>query len=106
MPNQFRDYVTGQAFSLNLRKSHIWVLAHIEAGDYLNRAGVDIAAAPRHDIFVPAVHGLIERGLVEHNPKWNKNKKPAYILTPAGHHVLALLKIAELVYPARQKELA
>lgn len=102
--NVFREYVTGTAFSLQLCKTHIWALAHIGANTlgYHERSKgprvVSPAIEPLVDNFVGPVKALIARGLVEHNPNWGKNKRPAYSLTPAGEHVLALLKLAELVY--------
>ena len=106
MPNLFREYVTEQAFVISLRKTHIWVLAHVAEGDHAKRDQKDIAAAPGVDHFVPAVRSLIAKGLVTHNSNWDKNKKPAYALTDAGKHVVELLKLAELIYPNRKKEAA
>lgn len=44
MPNLFREYVTEQAFVISLRKTHIWVLAHVAEGDHAKRDQKDIAA--------------------------------------------------------------
>lgn len=96
--DQFTAYATGFAFNMSLSHDHADLLVHI--GDqapmpgWRNRNG--------RSNFIPVVNGLIRRGLVEHNAaarivgmntpgvklKW------IYRLTPAGEHVLALLKLS------------
>lgn len=101
--DRYTAYTTGSAFNMSLSHDHADVLTQIGSGarivGWRNRNG--------RDTLIPTVHGLIRRGLVEHNPaarivgtttpgvklKW------IYRLTPAGEHVLALLKLAGVSRP-------
>lgn len=93
----FTAYTTGMAFHVSLSHDQVNCLAAIGAGKYSewrSRSG--------RSTFIPVFRNLERRGLAEHNPaavfvgfgtpgvklKW------VYRLTPAGEHVLALLKIA------------
>ncbi len=93
--NAFTTYATGMAFNISLSQDQASLLAYIGAGKYdqwVSRSG--------HSIFVPTWRGLHRRGLAEHNPAClarlpNRMKaKWVYRLTPAGKHVLELLKLA------------
>lgn len=96
--NAFTSYTTGTAFSIGLSHDQVSLMAYVGAGKYdqwSSRSG--------HHTFIPCVHALIRRGLVEHNPVMkaglpkNVKAKWVYRLTPAGKHVLELLKLAGLV---------
>lgn len=109
---QFTDATTSTAFSLSLTRNQVSLLDHIGAHDFPNQW----RSAKGRDLFVPTVRGLIDRGLVEHNPMaMAKSTLPPgtrikwfYRLTPAGVHVLALLRLAGLAdeVPRHETKLA
>lgn len=96
----FAAYTTGVAFHVSLSHDQASLIAHMGTGqkatDWVSRSG--------RNTFVPTVKGLIKRGLVEHNlvaanPSllvYGARVKWHYRLTPAGQHVLALLKLCGL----------
>lgn len=99
--NTFTKYATGTAFNISLSPDQASLLAHIATGwdgsRWANHSG--------RDSFFTTFRALKRRGLAEHNPaaefvgvrhpgvklKW------VYRLTPAGHHVLALLRLSGVV---------
>lgn len=99
----FSEYVTGTTFALTLARSHIEALKAVIEGDSVN-----MLTLPR---FVPAAHGLIRRGLIQHFaedvPKehadhaWLK-KRYGYAPTEAGRLTYKLLVEAGLIIPPVQ----
>lgn len=104
--NAFMAYTTGTAFNVSLSHDQVSLLAFIDAGKYQewkSRSGISN--------FIPCFRALERRGLAEHNPaakapadggpsaseKVRIKLKWVYRLTPAGKHVLELLKLAGLV---------
>lgn len=103
IPNPaFRAAVTDTAFSFTLRKTHLSVLSIIAAGS-------------RHDrlpYWVPAVNGLIRRGLVRHKhspgftgARWTDNTPITeyFRLTKAGWLMFDLCVEAGLLEPVTSK---
>lgn len=101
---RFSDSTTNIAFNLRLTKEMVYTLECI----YLNQLarGID----ENFGRFIPAVRNLISRGLVEHHDipedfsSWDSLKKLEfhnnhkwYVLTPAGTHVVELLKLSGLI---------
>jgi hypothetical protein len=111
-----RDHVTGSAFSLTLRKTHIstlayldWRLAQDKSANEFCRDG-DYVGLP---FFVSGVSGLIRRGLVLHFDPYPPRTDTShakfsefYQITEAGRLVIGLLIEAGLwqeaaaAYPA------
>lgn len=111
---RFADYVTRVSFNLQLSKEMVTALAAIDherrfnAHHYpmahLNAAGsrdpINAYRFPQQPAHVVGNKGLESRGLItwtdpgQMEPKWSDEP---FKLTPAGEHVLALLKIAGLV---------
>lgn len=101
IPNKaLRAHVTDHSFVLTLRKTHIAVLAEIAHGIRPERRPGFV------DHFIPAVHGVIRRGLLEHRHRPNfigktegKVSEPItnyYRLTRAGWAVFDLMVEAGL----------
>jgi len=99
----FSDYVTGTSFALTLARSHIEVLKAVIEADK-----VAILTLWR---FVPAAHGLIRRGLINHVSEdvpedhpdhgWLKQRY-GYAPTTAGILTYKLLVEAGLIIPPVQ----
>jgi len=99
---RFASYATRVAFDIRLTRQQIFYLCYAASyseTDYETRRNAEVSHVGR-SLFVPFVKGLIERGLVEHNPRARTETAARlpyiYRLTPAGEHVMALLKIAGL----------
>lgn len=116
VPNpELRAHVTDHSFVLTLRKTHIRCLVAIAHADReMCRPPV---GSPDH--FIPAVHGLIRRGLIlhRHAPGFAKSKADEngmvpitdfYRLTRAGWAVFDLLVEAGLAtaIDRRQRKVA
>lgn len=109
---RFADYVSRISFNLTLSKEMVTSLAAIDHWRRFDAAhghnthmhtysdGLDSLRFPHQSHHVVGHKGLESRGLIiwrdpgDMTPKWSE---PTYIITPAGEHVLALLKIAGLV---------
>lgn len=87
MNTAFREYVTATSFNLTITKTQIHALWAVKAHNYAR------GLSGGTDVFVPAVHGLIRRGLVIHHPA----PEYGYDLTEAGELVYKLLEQAGLV---------
>ena len=111
----FRDYSTRIHFNISLTRNQIftlWAMEQMEKNHgkgfcfpRKNDYGVEGA-----DHFVTGARKLEAMGLVVHQnpldmkPRWSR---PAWTLTPAGTHVIALLRMAGLVaYEATNKRSA
>lgn len=98
--DSFTRYTTGFAFTLTLSRDQASLLEAI--GVDANAAVQDWVSATGRNDFIRAFHGLKRRGLAEHNPMMapgmgmpaNMKPKWVYRLTPAGQHVLALLRLS------------
>lgn len=126
---RFAGYATRVAFDIRLTRTMIFYLSAVAALEqcgphemlnYENDRSISAQASAMRrgeglmDIWVPSMKGLGERGLVEHNAAANSrgvgDPEPTwwYRLTPAGQHVMALLRIAGLAVdfkvPANQAE--
>lgn len=86
MNKAFTEYVTATSFNLTLSKTQVHALWAAKFSCF--KRGISGA---KHDVFVPAVHGLIRRGLVIHLPQGG------YELTEAGELTYKLLEQAGLV---------
>lgn len=101
----FASATTGIAFSLQLSANMAALLPAIESGSFYDWTGHD-----GRRLFHPTFGALQRRGLAEHNPAWRApncdsetllaRKEWSYRLTPAGEHVLALLRLAGVVAEA------
>lgn len=106
----FANYATRVSFNLTLTKAQVFYLWQVKNRQFVS-VREDIQGfspeVPRHDIFVPSVRGLVERGLVDFTPleRVDVDTWP-YKLTEAGEHVYALLKLAGLVQEALPVEKA
>lgn len=94
---EFRNWTRGLSFALTMGRGQVATLVAVAES---NERGVSMwaSAHPRLRMFVISVHGLIERGLVNHNhsrrgPRYNEEGM-AFTLTEAGEHVVSLLKIS------------
>jgi len=87
MNNVFKEYATATSFHLTLSRTQVHALWAVKAKNYTR--GISGGT----DVFVPAVHGLIRRGLVIHHPA----PKYGYDLTRAGELTYNLLEEAGLV---------
>lgn len=126
----FRDYATRVSFNMSLSRNQVGHLAGIVAdieNEILRlewKARCDLReetitdAGGRPNMFVVGRGSLHRMGLVEHDPRWvkeeeehnaaraagvrrlNKYNGPMYRLTPAGEHVVELLRIAGLIQKA------
>lgn len=97
----FREYVTSTAFNLTLCKTHISALSAIANNN--RDAGVNMG------LFVPAVNGLIRRGLVIHHMPEKLEFKPfnqVFEITRAGELVLDLLREAGIINEQQESEAA
>lgn len=98
----FANYSTRVSFNLTLTKTQVFYLWQIAERNFVSVHSGEVKPGspemPRHDIFVPSVRGLIERGLVERNDldEIGVGVWP-YELTEAGKHVYELLKLAGLI---------
>lgn len=96
----FQNYTTGMAFHIGLSHDQASLLDAIAAGEYQNW----LSRTGRNN-FIPAFRALERRGLAEHNPAAKivgmstrgVHLKWVYRLTPAGHHVHALLKLSGVI---------
>lgn len=102
--DNFTRYTTGFAFSLTLSRDQASLLEAI--GVDAHDAVVNWTGATGRNDFIRAFHGLKRRGLAEHNPMMHAANLPAnarpkwvYRLTPAGQHVLALLRLTGVAKP-------
>lgn len=91
MNNAFATYVTSTAFNLTLGKTHIHALWAVKQVNYSR------GLSGGYDVFVPAVQGLIKRGLVIHLKPVGQESGWGYELTKAGELVYNLLEEAGLV---------
>ena len=100
--NEFTKYTTGTAFHLSLNQDQISLLLAIEANNYSDWRRTNGRAD-----FIPVFRCLKRRGLAEHNPLAKTHSftektahryrlKWIYRLTPAGEHVLSLVRLAGL----------
>lgn len=94
--DDFTRYSTGFAFNLTLSRDQANLLEAIGFNAWEGWTGFS-----GRGNFIPVVKALIRRGLVEHNPIIHAANRPAnsrpkwfYRLTPAGQHVLALLRLS------------
>lgn len=113
---QFADYVTRVSFNLQLSKEMVTFMASVDHERRMDEvfgvnSSLESCARPNHPAYehrfprwggsTVGCRGCISRGLVHwddpgaQEPKWSR---PAFTLTEAGEHVLALLKIAGLVH--------
>lgn len=98
--DDFTRYTTGFAFNLTLSRDQTSLLEAI--GNDASGAVHGWAGASGRGVFIPVVKALIRRGLVEHNPACSIVGQSAmgikikwyYRLTPAGRHVLELLRLS------------
>ncbi len=115
----FAGYATRVAFNLNITRQMIIALREVEVygpghwtGTERSKIREEYGPIGIHnpDRFVPAARGLVEKGLVEYNNFYKtykfgdpipKSERWVYRLTPAGEHVMALLRIAGLVPQAK-----
>ena len=90
MNEQFKQHVTGQAFSLTLSKGQIKMLSWVYNED---RKGMISDGR-----FMMYLQGLERRGLVVHDKNYNPmSEKSAWSINQAGIHVYKLLVLADLV---------
>lgn len=104
----FSDFTTRVSFNLTLTKSQVYYLWAVKQRSVAPiRHPVDGAPqAPKHDIFVPQIRGLIDRGLVIREERPNINGAPTwpYELTEAGEKVYDLLVLAGLITSTQAAE--
>jgi hypothetical protein len=124
----FRDYATRVSFNMSLSRNQVGHLAavimEIEAdgsgvsfeGRTTRKHNTIIENGGRPALFVMGYGSLARMGLIEHDPRWTKANEsketgafwkysgPAYQLTPAGEHVVELLRIAGLLPKAAANE--
>ena len=119
----FRDYATRVSFNMSLSRNQVGHLAGIvmEIENERLHGGLEFEtrSAKREEavagaggypnLFVVGRGSLVRMGLVDHDPRWiaaheSKEKDafwkytgPGYRLTPAGEHVVELLRIAGLI---------
>lgn len=94
--DNFTQYTTGFAFNLTLSRDMASLIESIGNDDY-----AAWQSASGRSSFIPTFRSLERRGLAEHNPMMavgmglpaNVKPKWTYRLTPAGHHVLELLRL-------------
>ncbi|UJW87919.1 PadR family transcriptional regulator [Devosia sp. SL43] len=93
--DQFTQYTTGFAFNLSLSRDQASLLEAIGGGEWEGWA-----SHTGRGSFIPTIKALQRRGLAEHNPAVHAENRPAnstpkwfYRLTPAGQHVLELLRL-------------
>lgn len=105
---EFRAWTRGTSFSINMGKTQVVTLVAIG----VSREKFLGLTHPMLRLYVPAIRGLQERGLVR-RPKswgpesWKKERNPLVRImepTEAGEHILALLRIAG-VYQELRAEL-
>lgn len=98
----FANFATRVSFNLTLTKAQVFYLWAVKNGNaFVSVRGEPIPhapEAPKHDIFVPSVRGLVDRGLVERTP--GADGYGFWQLTEAGEKVYELLVIAGLVTAA------
>ena len=103
--NAFANYATRVSFNLSLTKTQVFYLWQVKSRNFVSvREGVHTPVAmPKHDVFVPCVRGLIDRGLVVRHERIVDCDNPQppypwpYELTEAGEAVYKLLVLAGLV---------
>ena len=124
----FRDYATRVSFNMSLSRNQVGHLAavimEIEAegneADFTSRStrkhDAVIEGGGRPALFVVGYRSLERMGLITPDPRWTKARDskgrgefwkytgPAYQLTPAGAHVVELLRIAGLLPKAAANE--
>ncbi len=124
----FRDYATRVSFNMSLSRNQVGHLAAVvmEIECEGEKPELETRAARRHDtvveaggrpaLFVVGYGSLARMGLIEPDPRWtaaNESKEPgafwkytgpSYRLTPAGVHVVELLRIAGLIPKAAANE--
>lgn len=111
--SRFREYVTSTTFHLTLGKTHITALAAVKSGEW----------GPAHamGLWVPAIHAIIRRGLVDALPIYDspdgnyaegatflqdnaaKPFSKRYKLSREGEAVWTLLVMAGLVEDVQPK---
>lgn len=117
----FAHYVTSTAFHLSLSRAMALCLHHVDNYEKLWRSSrpelrgnITVAQGLQksergYDNFIPAIHALERRGLVEHhdapplpngNHDWSALR---YSLTEAGKHVLVLCALAGIVPEVQQQ---
>lgn len=96
----FREYATRISFNISLSRNQIYTLWNISL-QKLYRPREEMAEFGLNiDMFVPGAKWLCQHGLVTWvdpitmKPPW---KEYPYKLTEAGTHLLALLRIAEVI---------
>jgi hypothetical protein len=124
----FRDYATRVSFNLTLSRNQIANLRHIvfelenepelSKREYLDRANFTRAAGADYtSMWFVGFKSLERMGLISHHPRWTAiiqkfeaekaaGKRvymptafcPQYALTPAGEHVVELLRISGLIH--------
>ena len=124
----FRDYATRVSFNMSLSRNQVGHLAgivmEIENDGLQNefksrmdaRQDAVVEAGGRPALFIVGRGSLVRMGLVENDPRWIKANArkvpgdfwkytgPPYQLTPAGKHVVELLRIAGLLPKAAANE--
>lgn len=87
-----REHVTSVGFNLSLGKTHV---ATLVALDKMLAANRHVDTRTRNlRMFVPAVDGLVRRGLVIYTYPTQRNPpvRTVWKISSAGRHVIALLK--------------
>ena len=79
MNKEFREYVLGGAFTLNLRKTHIDAIDRIAHKNFLLHENTRFT-----DYFIQAFRGLERRGLCTYDPMLKMKCQFPYELTKAG----------------------
>lgn len=109
--DDFTRYTTGFAFSLTLSRDQASLLEAI--GVDADEAYRNWTSATGRNDFIRTFHALRRRGLAEHNPAMlaanlppHAKPKWVYRLTPAGEHVLALLRLSGVASAAAGEEAA
>jgi hypothetical protein len=126
----FKDYATRVSFSLALSRNQLHTLRCVVIDSELVGASYDERSGAKgvlnderrslgfSDGWIVGQRSLISMGLIETTPEWEVEDKrlsevdksggralrkywgPVHRLTPAGEHVVALLRIAGLIHPA------
>lgn len=102
--DDFTRYTTGFAFQLSLSRDQASLLEAISLAP--KGFPADWVGASGRGTFVPCVKALDRRGLIEHNPAHALNERGVtikwhYRLTPAGQHVLELLRLSGVAVTRR-----
>lgn len=101
--DDFTRYTTGFAFNLYLSRDQASLLDAIGRGGPVYREWLSAAG---RGTFIPTFRALEKRGLAEHNPAVNAAPIPdvtpkwIYRVTPAGQHVIELLRLSGVAAPA------